>query len=116
VLADVAWTERLAALSGLPRGRFATLDAVTHDIDLGMRIQERFDVAIESMEGAAALLVGARLGVPVAELRVVSNIVGERDRDRWDIRGALRVASDALGRTLWSLAQAPERMTNGPKD
>jgi futalosine hydrolase len=119
---DASWTERLANLSGLPRGRFATLDAVTHDIDLGARIQERFGVSIESMEGAAALVVAARLGVPLAELRVVSNVVGERNKLHWDIRGALRVAGDALGRTLRALAQAPELLpsavavADGPKD
>lgn len=116
------WTDTLAALSGIPQGRFATLDAVTHNIDLGGRLQERFGVAIESMEGAAAALVAARLEVPFAQLRVVSNLVGDRDKQRWDIRGALRVAGEALGRTLRALAAEPQQILaatlrpNGPND
>jgi hypothetical protein len=45
--------------SGLPRGRFATLDAVTADVERGAAMQRRFDVSIESMEGAAAAAVAA---------------------------------------------------------
>lgn len=85
-------TAALAEVTGLPRGRFATLDAVTADVDVGAELQRRFDVAVESMEGAAAALVAARLGVPFAELRAVANLVGDRDRGRWDLRGAVRTA------------------------
>lgn len=92
---------------GLPSGRFATLDAVTADIDVGAGLQRRFDVAIESMEGAAAAAVAARLGVPFAQLRAVSNVVGERDRARWDLRGAVRTAADAAAAALSVLPDHP---------
>jgi futalosine hydrolase len=100
-------TAALADGCGLPRGRFATLDAVTADIDVGAALQRRFDVAIESMEGAAAAVVAARLGVPFAQLRAVSNLVGERDRARWDLSGAVRTATDAAAAALAGLAQHP---------
>jgi len=95
IATDAALTRTVAASSGLPRGRFATLDAVTADIDRGAALQARFDVSIESMEGAAAAAVARRLGVPFAEVRAVSNIAGERDKSRWDLRGAIRCAADA---------------------
>lgn len=104
---DPRWTGLLAAASGLPRGRFATLDAVTADVERGAAMQRRFDVAIESMEGAAAAAVAARLGVPFAELRAVSNLVGERDRTRWDLRGAVRTANDAAAAALGGVAGDP---------
>jgi futalosine hydrolase len=100
-------TAALADACGLPRGRFATLDAVTADVDVGASLQRRFDVAIESMEGAAAAAVAARLAVPFAELRAVSNIVGERDRARWDLRGAVRAASDAAWSAVAALPADP---------
>ena len=102
-----ALTTILAELTGLPRGRFATLDTVTADVDTGAALQRRFDVAIESMEGAAAAVVAARLGVPFAELRAVSNVVGERDHRRWDLRGAVRVAASTAARALGDLADHP---------
>jgi futalosine hydrolase len=104
---DARWTGLLASASGLPRGRFATLDAVTADVERGAAMQRRFDVSIESMEGAAAAAVAARLGVPFAELRAVSNLVGERDRARWDLRGAVRAATDAAAAALGGVADHP---------
>ncbi len=104
---DARWTGLLAEFSGVPRGRFATLDAVTADVDRGAAMQRRFDVSIESMEGAAAAAVAARLGVPFAELRAVSNLVGERDRALWDLRGAVRVATDVAAAALAGLAGRP---------
>jgi futalosine hydrolase len=104
---DARWTGLLASASGLPRGRFATLDAVTADVERGAAMQRHFDVSIESMEGAAAAAVAARLGVPFAELRAVSNLVGERDRARWDLRGAVRAATDAAAAALGGVADHP---------
>ena len=107
VATDARWTGLLASASGLPRGRFATLDAVTADVERGAAMQRRFDVSIESMEGAAAAAVAERLGVPFAELRAVSNVVGERDRARWDLRGAVRTAGDAATAALGGVADGP---------
>ena len=104
---DARWTGVLAELSGLPRGRFATLDAVTADVERGAAMQRRFDVSIESMEGAAAAAVAARLGVPFAELRAVSNLVGERDRSLWDLRGSIRAATEAAAAALAGVAGHP---------
>lgn len=98
-------TGALARLTGLPRGRFATLDAITADVETGAALQRHFDVAIESMEGAAAAVVAARLGVPFAELRAVSNLVGERDRSRWDLAGAARAAAELAASGLAQLAE-----------
>ena len=53
---------------------------------------------IESMEGAAFFEVCLRYGVPFAEIRAVSNPVGETDRSRWDIPLALRQLETALTR------------------
>jgi futalosine hydrolase len=52
--------------------------------------------AVESMEGAAIVHVARRLGVPVGELRGVSNLVGARDRARWRVSDAAAAARRAL--------------------
>lgn len=107
VRTDAHATAVVARATGLPQGRFATLDAVTHDVHLGAAMQAAFDVSVESMEGAAAAQTASALGVPFAALRAVSNVVGERDKARWDLRGALRVAGKAGGRALAALAADP---------
>ncbi|HZW06084.1 MAG TPA: futalosine hydrolase [Phycisphaerales bacterium] len=60
----------------------------------------------EAMEGAAVALVAARVGVPFAELRIISNTTGDRADQRWDLRGALDRLTAVLGRLA---AQAPGR-------
>lgn len=98
VATDAALTAAIAAATGVPRGRFATLDAITHDVHLGTAMQTAFDVSIESMEGAAAACTAWALGVPFAEVRGVSNVVGDRDKERWDLRGAVAAGTAvALG-------------------
>ncbi len=88
--------EALGAGLGLPLLRFATLDAITADVERGAALQRAFDVSIESMEGAAAAQVADRLGLPFAEVRGVSNLVGERDKRLWDVRGAITASCRAV--------------------
>jgi len=38
--------------------------------------------------------------VPFAELRAVSNIVGERDRTAWDVPAAVRAVNEAVATAL----------------
>jgi len=109
VATDAALTGLCAAATGLPRGRFATLDTITADVDRGAALQARFDVAIESMEGAAAAAVARRLGVPFAEVRAVSNVVGQRDRRHWDLAGAVRSAGEAAWLAVRALAADADR-------
>ena len=56
----------------------------------------RVTADVESMEGAAFFETCLRHGLPFAELRAVSNAVGERDHARWDIALALRNLEAAL--------------------
>ena len=97
----------LHELVGLPLLRFATLDAVTGDVDVGAEMQRSFDVSIESMEGAAAAQVADRLGLPFAEIRGVSNLVGERDKRAWDLRGAIAHSCRALRALLLDWQEHP---------
>lgn len=105
---DPELTGALAAASGLPRGRFATLDAVSHSLERAAALQQRFDVSIESMEGAAMAMVAAQQGVPMAQLRGVSNIAGDRDHARWSIRGALRSAHQGVLQSLSAFTSDPQ--------
>ncbi len=53
----------------------------------------------EAMEGFGVAEAAARAGLPVMELRAVSNAVGPRDRDAWRIGDALAALTDAFGKT-----------------
>jgi futalosine hydrolase len=105
VATHAALTGAIAAATAVPRGRFATLDAVTHDVHLGAAMQAAFDVSVESMEGAAAALTAWTLGVPFAEVRGVSNVVGDRDKGRWDLRAAVAASTSVALQALRALAR-----------
>jgi futalosine hydrolase len=68
-------------------------------------IAARTGGAVESMEGAAIVHVARIEGVDAAEVRGVSNAVGDRDRSRWRLREAAGAAQAAL--LAWIEAGAP---------
>jgi futalosine hydrolase len=61
---------------------------------------------VEDMEGFGAALACRLAGVPLVVVRGVSNLAGERERRRWDVRGALAAARvlalEWLARAEWS--------------
>jgi futalosine hydrolase len=90
-------------LSIFPAGRragFATRTTCTGTDAEAREIAARTGAALESMEGAAIVHVCLRLGVPVGEIRAVSNAVGNRDRAAWRVREAAAAAQEALLRWI----------------
>lgn len=59
---------------------------------------------VEAMEGFGVLRAAALAGVPALEVRVISNELGEEDRSRWDVDGALATLAGALPRLLEAVA------------
>ncbi len=62
------------------------------------------DAVIETMEGAAVGAVCAALGIRWAQLRVVSNRTGDRERAGWDLDGALDRLHAAVHRLITAVA------------
>lgn len=91
---DPELTALLAEGCGAERARFGTADAVTGDAAVAERLRAERGVDVESMEGAAAAHACLALGLPFAELRGVSNVVGVRDKRAWDLAGAARRAAE----------------------
>lgn len=54
----------------------------------------------EDMEGFGVALACHLFGVPLAIVRGISNLVGERERARWDVHGALGAAHALARHTL----------------
>jgi len=80
------------AQSALPEAR--TMPIVTSATVGG----DNGDPEVEGMEGFAVLRACALAGVPAVEVRAISNEVGEEDRLRWDIPGAIRALATAIPR------------------
>ena len=69
-------------------GTFVTVSTVTGTVRRAREIEKRFNAICENMEGAAVAHVCAMYGIPMLELRGISNIVEDRDRSKWDIKTA----------------------------
>lgn len=78
---------------GCKRGRGATVNMCTGTDETGARRRRAFGVDFESMEGAAAALAAHAAGVPMAEVRAVSNFAARRDMRPENIRRALAALS-----------------------
>lgn len=78
------------------RAAFVTSSTCTATDARAGALRDRTGGAVESMEGAAFVHVALRRGLPVGEVRGISNRVGKRDRSTWRIREAAAAAQDAL--------------------
>lgn len=66
-----------------------TVNACTGTEATGRRRAAQFGAAFESMEGAAVAQAGAQAGIPVCEVRAISNSAATRDMRPENIREAL---------------------------
>jgi futalosine hydrolase len=98
---DAALLDALrAALPQAVMGSVLTVSTVTGTAAETADLTSRYpDAAAEAMEGFAVATAAGQAGVPFAELRTISNLVGPRDRSSWRIADALdrlRLAASGL--------------------
>jgi futalosine hydrolase len=89
----------IAALArlGAVHGDLLTVNTVTGTAEGAARLMKRYPDAVgEAMEGFGVAVAAARFGVPAAEIRAVSNLVGPRNRDAWRIGDALAALTAAV--------------------
>jgi futalosine hydrolase len=80
-------------------GPVLTVSTVTGTAERAAELSGRHPGAVaEAMEGFGVAEAAAAAGVPVLEIRAVSNAVGPRDRAAWRIGGALAALTTAFGR------------------
>ncbi|MGZ4164722.1 MAG: futalosine hydrolase, partial [Tumebacillaceae bacterium] len=94
-------TEALQA-AGLPvaMGPVLTLSTVTGTAETATELVARVpEATAEAMEGYGVALAAQEFGIPVLEIRAISNAVGPRDRAAWRIKDALE-ALQAAGAVL----------------
>ncbi|MEU6737169.1 futalosine hydrolase [Streptomyces physcomitrii] len=75
-----------------------TVSTVTGTAERAQALRTRYEgAAAEAMEGFGVAEAAAAHGVPLLEIRTVSNPVGPRDRAAWRIPDALSTLCDAFG-------------------
>ena len=101
---DAALSAELADRTGAHVGAVLSVSTVTGtQATADARLTRCPDAVAEAMEGAGVLAAARLHGVPFAEVRTISNLVGPRDRASWQIGPAL----DALASALAALARTP---------
>jgi futalosine hydrolase len=67
-------------------GAFVTVSSSTGSMKRAKELEKRFGAICENMEGAACAHACALYRVPFHEIRGISNIVGVRDKRRWNLK------------------------------
>ncbi|WP_372337677.1 futalosine hydrolase [Streptomyces sp. MK5] len=89
----------IAAATGAAAGTVLTVSTVTGTAARAGALRARHPRALaEAMEGFGVAEAAAAHGVPVLELRAVSNPVGPRDRAAWRIGAALTALTGGFGK------------------
>ncbi|MFI7318904.1 futalosine hydrolase [Streptomyces venezuelae] len=89
----------LADACGAATGTVLTVSTVTGSAERAAALRRRHPRALaEAMEGFGVAEAAVLHGLPVLEIRAVSNPVGPRDRAAWRIGDALSALSDAFGK------------------
>ncbi|MER7573872.1 futalosine hydrolase [Streptomyces sp. NPDC126514] len=94
-----ALVRETAAATGALTGAVLTVSTVTGTAARAAALRARHPTALaEAMEGFGVAEAAALHGVPVLEIRAVSNAVGPRDRAAWRIGAALAALTEGFGK------------------
>jgi futalosine hydrolase len=96
VVPDPGLVQRAAALTQGAIGTILTVATVTASAErIDDFIRTHPEAVAEAMEGHGVAVAAEVHGLPVLEMRTISNPVGVRDPKDWDIEGALDALADA---------------------
>jgi futalosine hydrolase len=92
-------------------GPVLSVSTITGTAQRAAMLTRRFGPTAEAMEGYAVGVAATAFDTPFAEIRVISNAVGHRDRSTWDVAGALA----GLSATAAGLAVGIDTLTAVPR-
>ena len=82
------------------KGPFVTVSTITTTDQRAKALFDRFNPCMEQMEGAATAHIALLYDIPFAEIRSASNLVGKRDKSRWNLPLAVQNACIAVEAVL----------------
>jgi futalosine hydrolase len=81
----------------------ATVTNISFSAAKAEQIYIKYNVIIESMEGAALHYVCLRQHIPFLQIRAISNFAGERDKSKWKMKESIDLVNARLMDILSSL-------------
>ena len=79
---------------GYHLGNFVTVNGASATAARGWMLQKHWQGLCENMEGAAAARLCREYGLPLLEMRVISNMVEDRDMSKWQLAKACARAGE----------------------
>jgi futalosine hydrolase len=73
----------------LPAVKAITVNKVSDSLIQKRQAMINFAPEIESMEGAALHYVCLQENIPFIQIRSISNLIGERDKSKWNFKEAI---------------------------
>ena len=80
----------------LPIAKGITVNKIGDDHLQNKMINEKFSADVESMEGAAFYYVCLQQKINFLQLGSISNLVGERDKSKWELKRAIEKLNEEL--------------------
>lgn len=96
------WLHKLK-LTDYPKENGVSVNNISTDKQQILQLRQKYNCAIENMEGAALHYVCLQTKTPFIQLRAVSNYVGERDKSKWDIQLALNNLANTTAKLIKAL-------------
>lgn len=84
----------------LPIVNAVTINEITTNPKRIELLKQKYQPAVESMEGAVLHYIGIMEKIPFLQIRAVSNMVGERDKTKWQMKEAIAALNEALNNLL----------------
>ena len=78
------------------KGPFVTVSTITATEKRAKSLYSQFSACMEAMEGAGAAHLSIHYNIPFLEIRSASNMVGKREKEKWDLDLACRNSNKAV--------------------
>ena len=73
----------------IPSVNGVTVNEITTSPQRISQLHEKYSAGVESMEGAAFHYAALKENIPFLQLRAISNFVGERDKNNWQLKHSI---------------------------
>jgi futalosine hydrolase len=93
---DPIWLNGGTTQTGLPEAKGITVQTITNDASILSALAAKWQADVETMEGAAAAYVCREKQAPFVQIRAISNTVGDRNRQNWNMEEAIHNLNTAL--------------------
>jgi len=100
-LQNLAAAPHVAGFPVICIGPGITVAGVSGTAARAAELAAKYSGLTENMEGFPLALAALKAGVPFAEIRAVSNIVGDRSAEAWDIPASLEALAWAASSLFW---------------